>query len=449
MCHLSAKAVVKAVIREKEYKLSDGDGLYLRVRPSGARSFLFCFRLPNDRRIIRMTLGSTSSLSLKVARSKTAELRKLVVEGIDPRNVRSTSKALNSQAITMQTLFEGWIEYVKIAGEVSPVWAKRHEDRWRLHLKKPLEGLLVKDVDRSHLSGALEAMTRRGTREETRKALTTLNLMLDYALTRHSIEHNPARLLKPKDFAATANRPRDRVLSLQELRRLWKALEQAMVVREGISSSATMAAVTATAIMILILTGARRGEVAGMRFDELNLEEGVWLLPAARTKNRQAHTVYLSKLTIQLLQNLKPMAGKSPFVFDTGRYAEHGHIHEDTLTGVIARLRGTATRSKKKKELNGSAPLADIASFSVHDIRRSAATAWGEHLKTAPHVIETMLNHQPLNKLVATYQRAVYAEEQKAAWLAWGRMVEAQIASEPNEEAQCKRINEDLSVFNT
>ena len=60
-----------------------------------------------------------------------------------------------------------------------------------------------------------------------------------------------------------------------------------------------------------------------------------------------------------------------------------------------------------------------------------------------------MLNHQPLNKLVATYQRAVYAEEQKAAWLAWGRMVEAQIASEPNEEAQCKRINEDLSVFNT
>jgi hypothetical protein len=54
-------------------------------------------------------------------------------------------------------------------------------------------------------------------------------------------------------------------------------------------------------------------------------------------------------------------------------------------------------------------------------------TCWGEHLKTSPQVIERMLNHQPMNKLIATYQRAVYADEQKAAWLAWGEMVERQI----------------------
>ncbi len=77
------------------------------------------------------------------------------------------------------------------------------------------------------------------------------------------------------------------------------------------------------------------------------------------------------------------------------------------------------------------APLADMKPFSVHDIRRSNATAWGEHLKTEPHVIEKMLNHQPLNKLVATYQRAVYADEQKKAWLAWGSIVDHQIANDP------------------
>lgn len=69
-----------------------------------------------------------------------------------------------------------------------------------------------------------------------------------------------------------------------------------------------------------------------------------------------------------------------------------------------------------------------MSSFSVHDLRRSAATAWGEYLKTEPHVIERMLNHQPLNKLVATYQRAIYADEQKSAWLAWGTLVEQKIA---------------------
>lgn len=71
--------------------------------------------------------------------------------------------------------------------------------------------------------------------------------------------------------------------------------------------------------------------------------------------------------------------------------------------------------------------LNDIDAFTVHDIRRSAATAWGEHLKIPPHIIEKMLNHQPLNKLVATYQRALYADEQREAWIAWGKIVEEQI----------------------
>lgn len=65
--------------------------------------------------------------------------------------------------------------------------------------------------------------------------------------------------------------------------------------------------------------------------------------------------------------------------------------------------------------------------FSIHDIRRSAATAWGEHLKTAPHVIERMLNQQSQNKLVATYQRTVYADEQKKSMGPLGRLIEVQI----------------------
>ena len=76
-------------------------------------------------------------------------------------------------------------------------------------------------------------------------------------------------------------------------------------------------------------------------------------------------------------------------------------------------------------------PLVSLPSFSIHDLRRSAARAWSEYLKTDPHIIERMLNHQPLNKLIATYQRAVYVEEQKAAWHAWGEMVKYQISLNP------------------
>jgi integrase len=417
MTKLTAKKVENATPRSKEYKLHDGEGLFLRIRPSGAKSWLFSFSLPGDRRLIRMTIGSADRVSLKEARGMLPALHKLVANGIDPRNARAATQAENTQAVTMQSLFDTWIEFVKLTSTITPAWIKRHEDRWRLHLKKTLGNLFAKDVTRAHLAAALDAMSRKGIKEETRKALTTLNLMLDYGLTRHAIEHNPARMLRPKDFAATAARSRDRALSLPELRTLWNALDQATEERKGIAKTSTLSIITATAIRLLILTGARRGEVAGMRWDELNLEAGTWTLPFNRTKNRKQHIIYLGELALTFIQALKPLTASTPFVFDTGRNT--GHIHTDSLTTAINRLRK-------------SAPLNELKPFTIHDLRRSAATAWGEHLKVRPHVIEQMLNHQPLNKLVAIYQRATYAEEQKTAWLAWSEMVEHQITKNPS-----------------
>ena len=425
MGKLTAKKVEHLPPKENEYREADGDGLYLRIRPSGAKSWLFCYRLGSNRRWLQMTLGSTKSLSLKEARDQIKELRKLVSEGIDPRNARAATRAENTNAITMQSLFNSWIEFLKIASEVTPRWIKRHEDRWRIHLKASLGNIFIRDITRAHLAGTLDEMTRKGIREETRKALTTLNLLLDYALTRHFIDHNPARVLKPKDFAATASKPRDRVLSLNELRLLWQALEQSNELDKR-NDVAKISVISACAIKLLILTGARRLEIAGMRWDEINLTLKEWKLPSERTKNRQPHTIYLSDIAIRIILQLKAINDHSTFVFDTGRYENGGHIHQDSLTGIVARLRGVSKGNKKKVLEN--APLADLKPFTVHDIRRSAATSWGEYLKTSPHVIERMLNHQPANKLIATYQRATYADEQRNAWIEWGKFIENNIS---------------------
>jgi integrase len=424
MSKLTAKAIEKALPKNKEYKLSDGGGLYLRIRSSGAKSWLFLFRLNSVRHLHKMTIGSPEDLSLKEARAKLPELRKLVADGLDPRNVRAAIKANNAEAFTMQKLFNSWIEFSKLNNNFSNMWSKRHENRWNLHLKNHLGKLLVKDVDRAHLATALDSMVRQEIKEETRKALTTLNLMMDYALTRNFINQNPSRLLRPKDFSATANKPRKRALTLLELRQLWKALDQALLIKDGIASSSTMNLITATAIKLLILTGARRGEVVAMRWLELDFDSNTWHLESNRTKNRQPHTIYLSDLAIMLIKSLQPLNGNSLFVFDTGRSAEQDHIHLDSLNRAISRLQ---KNSVKKNILIGLKP------FTLHDLRRSAATAWGEYLKTAPHVIERMLNHQPENKLVATYQRAVYVDEQKAAWCSWGQLVNDQIARDPDK----------------
>lgn len=425
MGKLTAKAVEKAAPGDKEYKLHDGDGLFLRVRPSGAKSWLFSYRMPGSTSPIRMTIGTPKDLSIKKARGKIQELQNLVDDGTDPRNAKAAAIAENMQAITMQVLFDRWIEHEKITKRVTENWIKHHEDRWRLHLKNLLGNILAKDITRAHLSGALDAMTRKGIKEETRKALSSLNLMMDYGLTRYLIDQNPARLLKPKDFAATASKPRDRVLSLEELRQLWFALDQASDMQQIKTQGTQISLIIASAIKLLILTGARRSEVAAMSWNELDLDVGTWVLPKERTKNKQAHTIYLSDLALALINILRFYSNKSEFVFDTGRHSKDGHIHADSLTGVIYRLLGTSKGPKKKN--GGYEPLIHIQPFSIHDLRRSAATAWGEHLKVEPHVIERMLNHQPINKLMATYQRAVYAEEQKLAWLAWGEMIEQKI----------------------
>lgn len=361
-----------------------------------------------------MTLGSEHDFSLKEARQELDKVRDLVRQGIDPRAARKAAKVENTQAITMQSLFEAWLAFEVGTEQNSIQWAKRHKDRWDLHLRESLGDIFVKDISRHHLIKVLEAMVLAGIREETRKALTTLNLILDYGLKHQHLKENPARLLRPKDFKATAGEPRDRTLSLEELSSLWFTLDQMVISTNGLPSASTVKLITSSAIKLLILTGARRGEVAKMAWKELDLLAGVWSLSKERTKNSRAHIIYLSECAIEIIKKLQPITGESLYVFDTERGV---HIREDTLTRAISRLQQSSKSESKNR-------ISNLAPFTVHDIRRSAATAWGERLSILPHIIEKMLNHQPMNKLITTYQRATHANEQKNAWLAWGKMVE-------------------------
>lgn len=432
-------AKVRNAKATEDTHLSDGDGLALRIYPKGgrtAKTWIFRYRQPGTGKQTKLRLGDYPALTLSSAREAVSRARQQLSEGIDPKRAQAARRQENAEAATMQRVFDSWVDHLQAGGTVSEKWVKRHEDRWRLHLKNRLGELLARDVTRGHLAGALDAMTRKGIREETRKALTTLNLMLDYAVNRHLVEQNPARLLKPKDFAASAGRPRDRALALSELRELWDALDSRL------DTGGRLSPITVAALKVLVLTGARREEVARMEWAEVDLEAAVWTLPEGRTKNRRGHTVYLPALAVEIIENIQILTGAGPYVFGSGwedqeSIERHRPMHPDTLSRAIYRLRGeedktrTGGRTGEKAADKEPAPLADLAPFTVHDLRRSAATAWGEYLKTPPHVIERMLNHQPANKLVATYQRAVYADEQRSAWQAWGALVEQQIARDP------------------
>jgi integrase len=269
---------------------------------------------------------------------------------------------------------------------------------------------------------ALENMRHKGIKEETRKALTTINLMLDYAVSRNYVEMNIARLLSPKDFKCTST-ARERHLSLEELQEFWQILDNCL--DENSSQVTNISPVAVAAFKVLILTGARRSEVVEMKWSDLDFNKQEWLL--SKTKNKKPHTVFISEFLSSIFNDLKPLSGTSEFVFVSLKDNDK-HITADSLSKAVLRFRGQ-DKTKTQVKDNIICPLEHFPAFTVHDLRRTAATAWGEYLKIQPHIIEKMLNHQPKDKLVATYQRTEYKEEQKAGWLMWSDKVEAVIAN--------------------
>lgn len=443
MGKLTDTKVKNARLREGgEYVLADGGGLSLRVRAGAEgkviKSWILRYLRPADGRHAKLTLGNYPGMSLKDARKEAEKYRSPLGKGIDPKHAKAAERSKNAAELTMGELFKRWIAHFEQYGNSkdgrtpAPSTVSQHQWRWSKYLAKSLESLLVKDVTREHLAGVLDAM-RGNTREQTRKAVATLRLMLGYAESRHLIEVSPARLIQPGDFGASKANDRERALSLLEMRQLWKALDTVVVSvaggskKEGKSGKAKtvcLSEAVADALRILLLTGARREEVTAMRWSELDLKASVWTLPKERTKNRREHTIYLSPLAVEILRRAENRHTGSGFVFESDRKPENP-IHKDSVTTALERLQG------RQKKQNPDAPLFGMEPFTVHDLRRSAATAWGEHCKTQPHVIERMLNHQPENKLVAIYQRQTYSEEQQAAWLAWGELVAHQVAKDP------------------
>lgn len=423
MARLTTKAVANARVEGngKETLLGDGNGLALRVKSSGAKAWVFRFRHPASGKQDKMTFAAYPDKSLKEARAMVQKYREQLNNGIDPKQAKAAERAHNASVLTLGEVFGRWMEHFEASGEKAPKTVTAHRWRWNKYLKSSLQNIRLPDLTRAHLAATLDK-ARKHTKRQTAESLTTLRLMLDYALARHLIDENPARLLRPADFNATASKPRERALSLAELRTLWKAIDQQNAEKEGEPSTRRLSPTVAVAIKLLMITGARRTEVTAMRWRELDRKAQTWDLPPERSKNRKAHRFYLPDIAVDLLKSLQPLTGDSEYVFQSDRAPKDSDrpVAEASVTRALVRLRQNDETGLKKVE-----------AFTLHDLRRSAATAWAEHLKVDPHIIERMLNHQPENRLIGTYQRAAYTDEQKAAWRAWGEIIAHSVARDP------------------
>jgi integrase len=301
---MSALAVGRA---SKKGMYHDGGGLYLQVAVSGAKSWIYRYML--DGRAREMGLGPLHVISLSEARARAAECRRLRLDGIDPIRARKDNrdevKLEAAQAISFDACTEAYLE----AHEAE--WRNaKHRQQWRNTLKtyaSPVIGNLpVQSVDLELIMKVLEPIWQA--KPETASRLRgRIEVILDWATVRGFRKgENPARWRGHLDKLLPA---RGKVRKVKHHAALpYPAMPTFMAElrqEDGIG---------ARALEFLILTAARTGEVIGARWEEFDLDEGIWIVPPERMKAGKEHRVPLSDRAVEIIQQVKKTA-VSDFVF--------------------------------------------------------------------------------------------------------------------------------------
>jgi integrase len=348
-------------------------GLGVRVTASGGKTYLAQYGWHGQKR--RIPLGSCSALSLAKARDAVRTIMGDVARGIDPAAERKKAKA--HEALTLAALLSDW-QALHLSSK-RPRYAAEAVRALRNAFSRYLD-LPAADLSRAIAVKTLDAMARRGSVAMAARTAAYGKAAYGWGVKRGSLANNP--------FASLPVAPterRERVLTDDELAAIWRATDGPGPFN-GI-------------VRMLLLTGQRREEVAGMTWAELSGDFSTWTIPASRAKNGATHIVPLASPAQDLLRGV-PRSGELAF----------------------PGLRGTFNGfSPSKAALDARSGVTD---WRLHDLRRTMATGL-QRLGVRLEVTEQILNHVSGSRagIVGVYQRHDFANEKRAALEAWGAHV--------------------------
>lgn len=369
-------------------------GFGLRVSARGKRTWVAQYRFGAKQS--RHKVGQWPELRADKARKQARDVLAAARNGRNPQEAKD--EARERAAVNL-----GFVASLYLARKVEPwqrpntvVERRRHLDRdWR-----PLHGLILARVGRAQVAAELARIATDHGPIAANRSRGTLHAMFVWAMGEGLAEINPV---------VGANKPgversRDRTLALAELRAVWEATAE-----KGDFNAI---------VRLLMLTGQRREEVAGMRWAEVNLDKALWSLPGSRTKNGRAHDVPLSDATARLIASLERRKGRE-LVFGRGEGGFSGWSQsKDRLDGKIAKMQAEATGKEERADAQ------KLSNWTLHDLRRTVATQMAEG-GAQPHVVEAIMNHVSGHKagVAGIYNKAVYAAEKRAALDRWAEHV--------------------------
>ena len=386
---LTDTRIKQAKPKSKPYKLTDGGGLHLEVRPTGAKLWRLRYRLAGKENLY--AIGRYPDVDLKAARAERDTAKGVIKSGIHPSHKRKLERISQSS------------DHANTFRAVADEWLERNEDSWtaRTYIQRqralendvfPFIGSLpVRQVTPAHVLDILKRVEKRAPTMAVivnqsigaicRLAVVTLRSDLDPTA--------PLRgSLKP--LQTEHSRP----LSASELPAFVKAVED----YPGQFGNKT-------ALQLMLLTLVRSIELIGARWKEFDLAQGLWTIPAERMKNREEHRVPLSHQAVNLLDKLHVVSGHREFLFpnrsDPRRPASRGVLWKAVVS------------------------LGYEGKFSPHGIRATGSTMLNE-MGFRADVIERQLAHVERNKVRASYNQADYLDERKLMMQTWADFIDAQ-----------------------
>ncbi|MDC9818695.1 tyrosine-type recombinase/integrase [Pectobacterium polonicum] len=379
---LNARQIETAKPQDKEYKLTDGAGLYLLIKPNGAKYWRLKYRVAGKEK--KLSIGVYPDISLAEARLKREEARKIVASGGDPseqKQVERQAKKINIDN-TFKAIALEWHEYKR------PNWSKGYAE----DLMEAFENDIFPDIGKRPVAEikplemltSLRKLEKRGVLDKLRKIRQACNQVFRYAIVTGRAENNPA-----SELASALPPPKATHyphLLPDELPDFLRAL-----------STYSGSKVTQLATRLLMLTGVRTIELRQAEWKEFDFEKQLWEVPKERMKMRRPHLVPLSDQVIDALQQLQAVTGRYNLVFP-GRNDITKPMSEASINQVLKRIgyHGKATGHGFRHTM----------STILHE--QGYNTAW----------IELQLAHVDKNTIRGTYNHAQYLE-QRRGMLQW------------------------------
>lgn len=370
----------------KQFKLFDGDGLFLLVTPSGGKWWRFKYRFEGKEKLL--SLGTYPEVSLADAREKRDAARKQVAAGVDPGEVRKARKA------AMVAIAENSFEIVarEWHGKFTPTWTPGHADTIMKRMERDLFPWLgarsIGEIRAPELLAALRRVESRGALETAHRVRTIAGQVFRYAVATGRAERDPAADLRGALPPAT-ERHHAAVTEPKEVADLLRAID-------GYQGGF----VVKCALRLAPLFFVRPGELRQAEWLEIDFEAEQWNIPAERMKTKQAHIVPLSEQAVNILRETKALTGASRYVFPSGRSFARP-MSNNAINAALRRM------GYDKEEMTG------------HGFRAMARTILDEVLQVRPDYIEHQLAHAVKDPNGRAYNRTAHLAERRKMMQTW------------------------------